>query len=96
MKPLKTKVSITLDTDTKTGDLRLTNNTIDTLDEDTQLPVYPDKMSDEFLELRRSFFDDLQGRPLTVVSPQFKAVPVGYITDISYNIRLKEKYEKRS
>lgn len=81
-----TTASITLDTETKTGDLRLTQKTIDAVDASTNLSVYPDTFTDEFLELRRSFFDDLEGRPLTVVSSQFKAIPVGYITDISYNI----------
>ena len=52
----------------------------------TILWSYPEHYNDKFIELRRSFFDNLVGRPLTVVSSLFPAIPVGYMTECDYSI----------
>ena len=57
------------------------------LDSDgTILWSYPEHHDEKFIELRRSFFDNLVGRPLTVVSSLFPAIPVGYMTECDYSI----------
>ena len=48
--------------------------------------VYPEDYDDKFVELRKSFFDNLQGRPLTVISPLFPTIVVGYMTECDYSI----------
>ena len=49
--------------------------------------VYPEDYDDKFVELRKSFFDNLQGRPLTVISPLFPTIVVGYTTECDYKDR---------
>lgn len=46
----------------------------------------PDQYTDEYIELRKSFFDNLIGRPLTIVSPLFPSIPVCYMTDCNYSV----------
>ena len=41
--------------------------------------------------MRNGFFDDLYGRPLTIVSPLFPAMPVAYLTEATYNINEGEE-----
>ena len=41
--------------------------------------------------MRNGFFDDLYGRPLTIVSPLFPAMPVAYLTECTYNINEGEE-----
>lgn len=46
----------------------------------------PKDLKDNFIELRRSFFTQLSGRPLTVISPLTQNIAVGYMTECDYNI----------
>ena len=48
--------------------------------------VRPEEFTDEFIEVRSNFFKDLDGRPLTLISPLFEPISVCHITDYSYNI----------
>lgn len=48
--------------------------------------VRPDEFTDAYIELRADFFKELKNRPLTLVSPLFKAIPAAYLVDYSYNI----------
>lgn len=51
-----------------------------------ELWQYPQDYNDKFIELRRSFFDNLRGRPLTIISPLFPNITVGYMTECDYSI----------
>lgn len=53
--------------------------------------IDPADFTDSYIEIRRSFFDNYIGRPLTLVSDLFPTMPVCYITDISYNINEGEE-----
>lgn len=48
--------------------------------------VRPEEFTDKYIEIRGDFFKELKGRPLTLVSPLFTAVPVAYITEYEYTI----------
>ena len=48
--------------------------------------VRPDEFTDAYIEIRAYLFKELKNRPLTLVSPLFKAIPVAYLTDYNYNI----------
>lgn len=48
---------------------------------------YPKNFSDRYVELRRSFFDNLRGRSLTVISDLFPNIVAGYITELDYDIK---------
>ena len=48
--------------------------------------VRPEEFTDEYIEVRSNFFNDLSGRPLTIVSALFPPIPACYMTDCSYNI----------
>lgn len=63
------------------------------LDPETELGHFidPADFTDSYIEIRRSFFDNYIGRPLTLVSDLFPTMPVCYITDLSYNINEGEE-----
>lgn len=46
----------------------------------------PKELKDGFIELRRSFFSGLSGRPLTVISPLTQNIACGYMTECDYTI----------
>lgn len=58
--------------------------------------IDPADFTDSYIEIRRSFFDNYIGRPLTLVSDLFPTMPVCYITDISYNINEGEEQAEYS
>lgn len=63
------------------------------LDPETELGHFidPADFTDSYIEIRRGFFDNYIGRPLTLVSDLFPTMPVCYITDLSYNINEGEE-----
>lgn len=86
-----TKGSILIDKETREARLRVNDNSIvDDNDNPDQLYisrwVRPEEFTEEFLEIRGGFFQDLYGRPLTIVSPLFPPMPVAYLTEAQYNI----------
>lgn len=85
------KGSLVIDKDTKEVRLRVADQstlTEENIDGNLVLSrwVSPEEYTDEYIELRRSFFKDLDGRPLTIVSPLFPSIPVGFIDSVEYNI----------
>lgn len=86
-----TKGKLVIDKQTKEIRLKVSDNSIpkDNDKNDELLLgryVRPEEFTDEYIEVRSNFFKDLLGRPLTLVSPLFEAVPVAYITEYDYNI----------
>lgn len=84
-----TQGSILIDKDTREARLRVADNSIESVDSDFDgfgRWVTPDEFTEEYIELRSGFFDDLNGRPLTIVSPLFPAMPVAYMTECNYTI----------
>lgn len=85
-----TKGKLVIDSNTKEIRLRVTDNSLPNDSEDEELHlgrfVRPEEFTDEYIEVRSNFFKDLLGRPLTIVSPLFEAIPVAYIVEYSYNI----------
>ena len=86
-----TKGNILIDKETREARLRVNDNSV-VIDNDDPDQLYvsrwvpPEEFTEEFLEIRNGFFQDLDGRPLTIVSPLFPAMPVAYLTDVQYNI----------
>ena len=86
-----TKGNILIDKETREARLRVNDNSV-VIDKDDPDQLYvsrwvpPEEFTEEFLEIRNGFFQDLDGRPLTIVSPLFPAMPVAYLTDVQYNI----------
>lgn len=84
-----TKGSILIDKDSREARLRVADNSIQNVDSDLDgfgRWVKPEEFTEEYIELRSGFFDDLNGRPLTIVSPLFPAMHVAYMTECSYDI----------
>lgn len=86
-----TKGNILIDKETREARLRVNDNSVvDDDDEDEHLFVSrwvkPEEFTEEFLQIRDAFFEDLYGRPLTIVSPLFPPMPVAYLTEANYNI----------
>ena len=84
-----TQGSILIDKDTREARLRVADNSIENVDSDFDgfgRWVSPEEFTDEYIELRSGFFDDLVGRPLTIVSPLFPAMYVAYMTECNYDI----------
>lgn len=85
------KGDLLIDKQKKTVRIRVTDNSnpLDN-DKDDELLlgrwVRPEEFTDKYIQVRSDFFKDLKGRPLTLVSPLFEAVPVAYITEYEYNI----------
>ena len=86
-----TKGNILIDKDSREARLRV-NDTSVVEDNDNPDQLYvsrwvkPEEFTEEFLQIRDAFFEDLYGRPLTIVSPLFPPMPVAYLTDAQYNI----------
>ena len=74
-----TKGNLLIEKKTKQIRLRVTDNSFP-LDNDKEGEmllgryVRPEEFTDEFIEVRSNFFKDLDGRPLTLVSPLFERV----------------------
>ncbi len=88
--------SVIIDGETKEARIRVTDNsTVEDNDKDDELQlgryIEPSEFTDEYLEVRNAFFEDLYGRPLTIVSPLFPAMPVAYLTECTYNINEGEE-----
>lgn len=85
-----TKGSIMIDKKTREAKLRVvdTNSLAKETTQGIKMKCWvdPAKFTESFLKVRNAFFDDLYGRPLTIVSPLFPAMPVAYLTECSYNI----------
>lgn len=85
------KGSFVVDNKTKEVRLRVADQSTETTEDingNLQLTrwVDPEDYTDEYIELRSNFFKDLDGRPLTIVSPLFPPIPVGFIESVEYNI----------
>ena len=84
------KGQIMIDKETREARLRVTDNSIEKGSRDdgiyTSRFVRPEEFTDKYIEVRNNFFQDLDKRPLTIVSSLFPPMPVCYITDCSYNI----------
>lgn len=84
------KGSIMIDKQTRECRLRVVDNSIEEGDRDdgiyTNRFVRPEEFTDAYIELRNNFFADLDGRPLTIISSLFPAIPVAYMTECNYNI----------
>ena len=78
--------SVTLDKEKRDTLVHVEDFTTGADSDGTILWSYPEAYDEKFIELRRTFFDNLVGRPLTVVSPLFPAIPVGYMTECDYSI----------
>lgn len=85
-----TKGSILIDKQTREARLRVTDSSTLTKDVESGIElsrwVTPEEFTEEFLQIRDAFFEDLYGRPLTIVSPLFPPMPVAYLTECDYNI----------
>lgn len=84
------KGNIMIDKQTREARLRVTDNSTLTKEQDGELElsrwVTPEEFTEDFLKIRDAFFEDLYGRPLTIVSPLFPPFPVAYLTECDYNI----------
>lgn len=85
------KGSITIDSQTKEARLIVPDNSTlsQEVEEGLELSrwIDPDEFTEEYISVRSNFFKDLLGRPLTIISPLFDPIPVGYLAeDYSYNI----------
>ena len=77
--------------------MRVTDNSIDEGDRDdgiyTSRWVRPEEFTEEYIELRNNCFEDLNHRPLTIISALFPPMPVAYMTSCDYN---KEEGEEEA
>ena len=84
------KGNILIDKQTREARLRVEDNEIEEGDRDdgfyTNRWVRPEVFTEKYIELRNNFFNDLNHRPLTIISALFPPMPVAYMTDCSYNI----------
>lgn len=84
------KGQIMIDKETREARLRVTDISIEEGPRDDGIYVSrfvrPDEFTDEYIEVRNNFFQDLNQRPLTIVSSLFPPMPACYMTDCSYNI----------
>lgn len=85
------KGNLVIDSKTKEVRIRVADNsTINEETEDGDLNfkrwIRPSEYTDEYVNIRNNFFKDLDGRPLTIVSPLHPAIPVAYIDDVSQSI----------
>lgn len=48
--------------------------------------VDPSEYTDDYINLKKGFFKDLDGRPLTIVSPLFPSIPVGFIDSVEATV----------
>lgn len=84
------KGQIMIDKETREARLRVTDISIEEGDRDDGIYVSrfvrPEEFTDEYIEVRNNFFQDLNQRPLTIVSSLFPPMPACYMTECSYNI----------
>ena len=84
------KGSIMIDKETREARLRVNDISIEEGDRDDGIYVNrfvrPDEFTDEYIEIRNNFFQDLNQRPLTIISALFPPMPVAYMTECTYNI----------
>ena len=84
------KGKIMIDKETREARLRVNDIQIEEGDRDDGIYVKrfvrPEEFTDEYIEIRNNFFQDLNQRPLTIVSSLFPPLPVAYMTECSYNI----------
>ena len=85
------KGDLLIDKQKKTVHIRVTDNSNpqdNNKDDELLLGrwVRPEEFTDKYIEVRSDFFKELKGRPLTLVSPLFEAIPVAYITEYEYSI----------
>lgn len=84
------KGQIMIDKETREARLRVNDISIEEGDRDDGIYVNrfvrPEEFTDKYIEVRNNFFDDLNHRPLTIVSALFPPIPVAYMTECSYNI----------
>ena len=84
------KGKIMIDKKTKEARLRVTDNSIEEGNRDDGMYVSrwvrPEKFTDEYIEIRNNFFQDLDKRPLTIISALFPPMPVAYMTECNYTI----------
>lgn len=81
--------NILIDKETRQARLRVADNSLDTTDSDLDgfsRWVKPEEFTEEYIELRSGFFNDLVGRPLTIVSPLFPPMYAAYMTECNYTI----------
>ena len=86
-----TKGKVVIDKNTRQIRIRVTDNSIpedNAKDDELLLGRYvrPEEFTDEYIEVRSDFFEDLKGRPLTIVSPLFKSLSAAFLSDYSYHI----------
>ena len=84
------KGNILIDKESREARLRVEDNSIDEGDRDdgiyTSRWVRPHEFTEEYIELRNNFFNDLVHRPVTIISSLFPPMPVAYMTECNYNI----------
>lgn len=84
------KGQILIDKKTREARLRVNDITIDEGDRDDGIYVSrfvrPEEFTEEYIELRNNFFNDLNRRPCTIISALFPPIPVAYLTECNYNI----------
>lgn len=84
------KGQILIDKQTREARLRVNDITIDEGDRDDGIYVSrfvrPEEFTEEYIEIRNNFFEDLNRRPCTIISALFPPIPVAYLTECNYNI----------
>ena len=84
------KGQIMIDKETREARLRVNDISIEEGDRDDGIYenrfVRPEEITDEYIEVRNNFFNDLNRITLTIVSALFPPMPVAYMTDCNYNI----------
>lgn len=84
------KGQIMIDKETREARLRVNDISIEEGDRDDGIYVNrfvrPEEFTDEYIEVRNNFFNDLVRRPLTIVSSLFPPMTAAYMTECSYNI----------
>lgn len=84
------KGKIMIDKETREARLRVNDISIDEGSRDDGIYVSrfvrPEEFTEEYIEVRNNFFNDLYQRPLTIVSSLFPPMIAAYMTECSYNI----------
>lgn len=84
------KGQIMIDKETREARLRVNDISIEDGNRDDGIYVKrfvrPEEFTDEYIEVRNNFFNDLNRRPLTIVSSLFPPMPAAYMTECTYNI----------
>ena len=84
------KGKIMIDKESREARLRVNDIQIEKGDRDDGIYVNrfvrPEEFTDKYIELRNNFFNDLNQRPLTIVSSLFPPMAAAYMTECNYNI----------